>query len=56
MMAGTNLERAVEDLPSRTELRSLLGLGESRPDLVLRIGRAAPLPFSPRRPVEAVLA
>ncbi|MCB1369599.1 MAG: nitroreductase family protein [Rhodovulum sp.] len=50
------VNQAVEDLPSRTELRSLLGLGERRPNLVLRIGRAAPLPFSPRRPVEAVLA
>ena len=50
------LNQAVENLPARAELRSLLALGDSRPNLVLRLGRAAPLPFSPRRPAEAVLA
>ncbi|MFO1144948.1 MAG: nitroreductase family protein [Amaricoccus sp.] len=50
------LNQAVEDPTARAGLQALLGLGARRPDLVLRLGRAAPLPFSPRRPVEAVLA
>ena len=44
------LNQAVENLPARAELRSILALGDSRPNLVLRLGRAAPLPFSPRPP------
>ncbi len=50
------LNQAVEDFAARAELRSLLALGDRRPNLVLRLGRAAPLPYSSRRPIGAVMA
>lgn len=40
----------------RPELAALAGLPGRRPDLLMRFGYAAALPFSARRPVEAVLA
>lgn len=40
----------------RPELATLAGLPGRRPDLVMRFGYGAALPFSPRRPVEAVLS
>ena len=49
------LNQPVEVAALRTQLASLLGLGELRPDLVLRFGRGPSLPRSLRRPVEAVL-
>ena len=49
------LNQAVEVPAMRAELRSLLGLGDRRPNLVLRIGRGPALPRSTRRPVAAVL-
>ncbi len=45
------------EVPSvRRELQSLLGLGDRRPDLVLRFGHAEPMPRSLRRPVRTVIA
>ncbi len=49
------LNQAVEVPPMRAELRRLLGLGERRPNLVLRVGRGPALPKSLRRPVAEVL-
>ncbi|WP_417673952.1 Acg family FMN-binding oxidoreductase [Pseudodonghicola sp.] len=49
------LNQAVEVAEVRAELRGLLGLGDRRPDLVLRVGRGATLPRSLRRPVAEVL-
>ncbi len=39
----------------RTEFASFLGIGNRRPDLVVRFGRGPKLPASLRRPVQAVL-
>ncbi|MGC9369078.1 MAG: Acg family FMN-binding oxidoreductase [Paracoccaceae bacterium] len=49
------VNQAVEVPEMRTELRSLLGLGDRRPNLVLRVGRGPALPKSLRRPVTEVL-
>ena len=49
------VNQAVEVPEMRTELRGLLGLGERRPNLVLRVGRGPALPKSLRRPVAGVL-
>lgn len=40
----------------RPELASLIGMPGRRADIVMRFGTGPTLPFSPRRPVEAVLA
>ncbi|UGY07307.1 Acg family FMN-binding oxidoreductase [Bradyrhizobium quebecense] len=40
----------------RLQLASLVGMPRRRPDIVMRFGYGPALPFSPRRPVEAVLA
>jgi hypothetical protein len=50
-----HLNQPVEVAPVRRQLQSLLGLGDRRPDLLLRYGRAAPMPRSLRRPVDAVI-
>lgn len=50
------LNQPVEVPAVRHEFASWLGVGAARPDLVVRFGRAAPLPQSLRRPVESVLA
>lgn len=49
------VNQAVEVPRQRTELQALLGLGDRRPDLVLRFGRGPELPRSLRRPVDAVI-
>jgi hypothetical protein len=44
------------DVPRlRPELAALIGLPDRRPDLVMRFGHGPALPYSARRPVEAVL-
>ncbi|MGJ3263000.1 MAG: Acg family FMN-binding oxidoreductase [Salinarimonas sp.] len=56
--AGARLafvNQCVEVPEQRAALRDLLGLGECRPNLVLRVGYAPAMPRSLRRPVEAVL-
>lgn len=50
-----HLNQPVEVASTRPELRALLGLGDRRPDLVLRYGYAPPMPRSLRRPVSDVL-
>jgi hypothetical protein len=45
------------EVPSlRPDLAGLIGLPGRRPDIVMRFGYGPALPFSTRRPVEAVLA
>jgi hypothetical protein len=46
----------VEVAPVRPRFADAIGLGRSRPDLVVRFGRGPAMPPSLRRPVEAVLA
>jgi hypothetical protein len=50
-----HLNQPVEAATTRPQLQSLLGLGERRPDMVLRFGYAPPMPRSLRRPVAAVI-
>lgn len=50
------VNQPVEVAAFRTALAALAGEPDRRPDLLLRFGRGAPLPFSPRRPVAAVVA
>lgn len=50
-----HLNQPVEVAATRTQLQAILGLGDRRPDLVLRYGYAPPMPRSLRRPVEAVI-
>ena len=49
------LNQPVEVAALRPQFARMLGLGERRPDLVLRFGRGPLLPRSLRRPVAAVL-
>ena len=50
------LNQPVEVAALRPQFASFLGVGEHRPDLVVRFGRGPKLPSSLRRPVQAVLA
>jgi len=50
------INQPVEVPRLRPELAALVGLPGRRPDIVMRFGYGAPLPYSPRRPVAAVLA
>jgi nitroreductase len=50
------INQPVEVPALRPELASLVGMPGRRPDIVMRFGYGAALPFSARRPVEAVLA
>jgi nitroreductase len=50
------INQPVEVTALRTQLASLLGMPGGRPDIVMRFGYGPTLPFSPRRPVEAVLS
>jgi len=49
------INQPVEVAALRPELASLIGMAGRRPDLVVRFGYGAALPFSARRPVETVL-
>lgn len=49
------VNQTVEVPRQRAELQALLGLGDKRPDLVVRFGRGPELPRSLRRPVEQVI-
>jgi hypothetical protein len=49
------LNQPVEVGSIRTEFAAVLGLGNQRPDLVVRFGRGPTMPLSMRRPVQAVL-
>jgi hypothetical protein len=50
------VNQAVEVISVRRELQSLLGIGERRPDLVLRLGYGPSMPRSLRRKVTDVMA
>lgn len=50
------LNQPVEVATLRPQFATSLGLGQLRPDLVVRFGRGPKLPQSLRRPVQAVLA
>lgn len=50
-----HLNQPVEVADVRPQLQALLGLGDRRPDLVLRFGYAPPMPRALRRPVAAVI-
>ncbi|MCC8404613.1 nitroreductase family protein [Paraburkholderia sp. MMS20-SJTN17] len=50
------VNQPVEVARFRSELAGLVGQAGRRPDIVLRFGYGSTLPFSLRRPVEAVLA
>ena len=49
------MNQPVEVPEFRSALATLAGEGGKRPDLVLRLGYGPTMPYSPRRPVEAVL-
>ncbi len=49
------LNQSVEVASLRSDLASLIGMPGRRPDLVMRFGRGAALPFSARRPVGEVM-
>ncbi len=49
------LNQPVEVAELRPDLATLLGMPGRRPDLVMRFGRGAAMPFSARRPVVAVM-
>lgn len=49
------VNQPVEVAGLRSEMAALAGLGNRRPDIVLRFGRGPTMPYSPRRPVESVL-
>lgn len=49
------LNQPVEVSSLRPQFANFLGIGERRPDLVVRFGRGPKLPSSLRRPVQAVL-
>lgn len=50
------LNQPVEVPALRDDLATLVGEPGSRPDLLIRFGHAAPMPYSLRRPVNSVLA
>jgi len=49
------VNQPVEVPPLRQQLASYMGLGERRPDLIVRFGTGPELPRSLRRPVEHVI-
>ena len=49
------LNQPIEVASLRPDLASLIGMPGRRPDLVMRFGRGPAMPFSPRRPVNAVM-
>ena len=50
------LNQPVEVAALRPELTALIGVPGRRPDLVMRFGRGAAMPYAARRPVDAVLS
>ncbi|MGL5016562.1 MAG: Acg family FMN-binding oxidoreductase, partial [Luteolibacter sp.] len=51
-----HINQPVEVPSLRPDLAALVGMPGRRPDLVIRFGRAPAMPWSGRRPVEAVMA
>lgn len=54
-LATSFLNQPIEVPELRAELAALAGEPNLRPDLLIRFGRAAPMPYSPRRPVGSVM-
>jgi hypothetical protein len=52
---NAHINQPIEVSTLRSEFANWLGAPEARPDLIVRFGRAPALPYSLRRPVEAVL-
>lgn len=50
------VNQPVEVAGTRSRLASMLGLGNARPDLIVRFGRGPEMPRSLRRPLSSVLA
>jgi hypothetical protein len=50
-----HINQPVEVPGLRADLAALVGLPGRRPDIVMRFGRADLMPFSARRPVNAVM-
>ncbi|MEM7497662.1 MAG: Tat pathway signal protein [Pseudomonadota bacterium] len=55
-LAHAHVNQAVEVPEVRQEIATLFGIGTGRPSLLIRIGRAADMPFSLRRPVASAMA
>ncbi len=55
-LAHAHVNQAVEVPQQRAAVAATLGLTSGRPSVLLRIGRAAPMPFALRRPVADVTA
>lgn len=53
---NAHINQPIEDLTIRPEFAAWIGMPGSRPDLVIRFGRAPLMPMSLRRPVSEVLA
>jgi len=49
------LNQPIEVASLRPDLTAIIGMPGRRPDLVMRFGRGAALPFSARRPVDEVM-
>jgi hypothetical protein len=49
------LNQPIEVASVRPQFATAMGLGDRRPDLVVRFGRGPALPLSMRRPVQSVL-
>ena len=54
-LAHAHVNQAVEVPAQRTALAALIGLTTGRPSILLRLGRAAPMPYALRRPVADLL-
>lgn len=54
-LAHAYVNQAVEVPAQRAAVAELLGIATGRPSILLRIGRAAPMPYALRRPVADVL-
>jgi hypothetical protein len=49
------VNQPVEVVSLRPDLAALIGMSERRPDIVMRFGFGPSMPFSPRRPVSAII-
>jgi hypothetical protein len=54
-MVGRRHVLPIDVAKRRRELASLVGMPDRRPDIVMRFGYGPALPFSARRPVNAVI-
>jgi hypothetical protein len=52
---NAHVNQPVEVAALRPQFAASLGLGNQRPDLVVRFGRGPAMPLSMRRPVQAVM-